>query len=152
MLKRLALTLLLIAPSFAWSQKFFPDITLDKIGNIEVVIRDSAVDGCWTNIKEVKNYAEGKLEIAGAKLFEPDNDLYLAGINNGFYIKVNAMRMDNGICFGNVSVFIGGLAMVRDILGIVKYSSTDAIAGDPKNLNISILNHVQTAINEWTVK
>jgi hypothetical protein len=86
MLKRLALTLLLIAPSFAWSQKFFPDITLDKIGNIEVVIRDGAVDGCWTNIKEVKNYAEGKLEIAGAKLFEPDNDLYLAGINNGFYI------------------------------------------------------------------
>ena len=69
MLKRLALTLLLIAPSFAWSEKFYPDITLDKIGNIEVVIRDGAVDGCWTNIKEVKNYAEGKLEIAGAKLF-----------------------------------------------------------------------------------
>ena len=152
MLKRLAFTLLLIAPSFAWSEKFFPDITLDKVGNIEVVIRDAAIDGCWTNIKEVKNYAEGKLEIAGAKLFEPDNDLYLAGINNGFYIKVNAMRTNDGYCFGNVHVFIGGLAMVRDILGFVKYSSADAIAGDPKNLNISVLNHVQTAINEWTVK
>lgn len=152
MLKRIALTLLLISPSFAWSEKFLADLTLDKIGNIEVVIRDSAVDGCWTNIKEVKNYAEGKLEIAGAKLFEQDNDLNLAGVNNGFYIKVNAMRMDNGYCFGNVQVFIGGLAMVRDIVGFLKYSDMSAIAGDPKNLNISVLNHVQTAIDEWTDK
>ena len=50
MLKRLALTLLLIAPSWAWSEKFTLDETLADIGSIKVVISDSAVDGCWTNI------------------------------------------------------------------------------------------------------
>lgn len=152
MLKRLALTLLLIAPSFAWSERFSWDKTLADIGSITVVIHDSAVDGCWTNIKEVKNYAEAKLEIAGAKLFEQDNDLYLAGIGNGFFIQVNARRLDSGYCFGSVQVFIGGAAMFLDVLGFFKYSSINAIAGNSENLNISVLNHVQKAISEWTVK
>ena len=33
-----------------------------------VLIVAGASGGCWTNIKETKNYAEGKLEIAGANL------------------------------------------------------------------------------------
>jgi len=63
------LILFLIAPNWGLATIFSPNVNLKDLGAIKVVISDMATGGCWTNIKEVKDYADGKLEIAGAGIF-----------------------------------------------------------------------------------
>ena len=70
---------LLIAPSWGWGVIFDPYVKLKDIGPMQVSMRDFASGGCWTNIKEVKDYAEDKLEIAGADLSFIGDDLPYAG-------------------------------------------------------------------------
>ncbi len=60
---------------------------------VYVDLADGATGGCWTNLKEVREYAEGKLKEAGFEISEPQD------ATARFQVMVNSTR-NNGVCSG----------------------------------------------------
>ena len=111
MLKRLALTLLLITPSLASAEiPFLYDESLTKDDlkelSVRVEIVDNAKGACWTNLKEVREYAEEKLRTFGVEKSETDimdTDLQTYWL----FVHVAALRTlqnNAGMCLGSVDV------------------------------------------------
>ena len=64
-MKKLFITFMFVflgSQASAWVLKEF---TPANVSSISVTIDDKATDACWTNISEVKRYAEDKLELSG---------------------------------------------------------------------------------------
>ena len=110
MLKRLALTLLLIAPSLAGAESFFLDesLTLDDLKSLDINVElgDGATGACWTNLKEAREYAEEKLRTAGLKV---SNVEYMNADKNSYWFVINvyAYRLNkdgSGPCVGNYDI------------------------------------------------
>ena len=110
MLKSLALTLLLIAPSLAGAESFFLDesLALDDLKSLDINVElgDGATGACWTNLKEVREYAEEKLRTAGLKV---SNVEYMIADKNSYWFVINvyAYRLNkdrSGPCVGNYDI------------------------------------------------
>ena len=94
-----------------------------SIGTISVGIADDAKDACWTNLREVREYAEEKLKIKGYNV--------VAEMGGGyeFAIKVKAFRSDAGTCIGEYSIQIwagntrNGVFGFHEIGGFTNYGT-----------------------------
>ena len=80
-------------------------------------IQDGATGACWTNLKEVREYAEEKLRTLGVKVSETK---YMTAEVNiyWFIIKVNARRLykdGSGPCYGNYSISLEGWATINEV-------------------------------------
>ena len=64
------MALLLIMPMKVMAVKYDPDATFKNIGPLKVLIYDLATGGCWTNIKEVRDYVIGQVELQVAKFYQ----------------------------------------------------------------------------------
>ena len=49
------------------NEKFF---TPDLVGDVQIYLSDRAVNGCWTNLKETREYAEEQLRMRGYTVTE----------------------------------------------------------------------------------
>ena len=47
------------------NEKFF---TSNLVGDVQIYLNDRAVNGCWTNLKETREYAEEQLQMKGYKV------------------------------------------------------------------------------------
>ena len=122
MLKRLALTLLLIAPSLAGADDsfFFEDqITKEYLEGLEVnvQIEDNATGACQTNLKEVREYAEEKLRTLGVKVSETG---YMVAEANLYWLTINvsAGRLyadGSGPCIGDYKISLIGWLKINDV-------------------------------------
>ena len=83
----------------AWVSKGFKP---NKVSQIAIVVKDDATNGCWTNIGEVKRYAEDKLELAGFEVFRGAVKGFLTDSNRFILrIDVNAARR-GGLCYCDI--------------------------------------------------
>ena len=57
------------------------------IKNVKIVIQDDIKDGCWTNLKEVREYTEEKLRIIDATSLSLDKNFKFNSINNSMLIQ-----------------------------------------------------------------
>ena len=142
-------------PNLSWAKVFDPYVTLKDIGPLKVGILDNASGGCWTNMKEAKNYAEGKLEIAGADLSYVGDEPSYAGKHSHFWITVYAVRLSNGLCVGHAEIFISGY-FFSDVkhkqgpaIGILRFSEQKYWMRNGKNMNTQVLDAIKTAVGEW---
>ena len=142
-MKLIVLILILVVPSWAGAQKFDKDITLTDVSPIFVDIDDASKDGCWTNIKEAKNYAEGQIEITGGKTIET-----LQGANSTFFITVVSTRNNIG-CYGNMTISVERPAYYEGHLVYVLFSEIAQIATGQKNFNSIALDEIKRAVSEW---
>jgi len=69
------LAMMLTFGSQAGADVFDTDFKLRKLASIGVSLYDGATGACWTNLKEVREYAEEKLSMKGAKI---DNEAYVS--------------------------------------------------------------------------
>ena len=115
-MRLVALILMLTIPNLAVGGVWGSDYNITNIGKIQVRLMDDATDGCWTNIKEVKVYAEDKLEMIGADVMPFNNLLPVAGKENTFdrFVGVNAEVSDKEIDSRAVSILRGTITHVRD--------------------------------------
>jgi hypothetical protein len=115
--------LLLSIPSQTHAEsRYFhdPKLTANDLRNLKpvnVILEDNAKGACWTNLKEVREYAEEKLRTKGITLgdkieFKPASDGYY-----NLYLQVDGRRLykDNtGPCVGSLSLrmigtdYVGG--------------------------------------------
>ena len=103
---KLASVLILLASNAAAEDSFFLDdnITVDYIKNLEVRVEllDGATGACWTNLREVREYAEEKLRTFGVKVSQteysnPEANIYWLNI----HVYAHRLYDDGtGPCFG----------------------------------------------------
>ena len=142
-MKRFALILCLILPSFVAAQKFDDKVKLNDIGPIVVELMDGATNGCWTNLMEAKNYAAGQIDIAGGKVVETAQEA-----SSVFVIYVQAQRMDDGLCFGGVLVSIYRPHNHNGVNALALFSQLMS-TGVQANFNNLALDVTKQAVQEW---
>ena len=142
------ISLLLIMPMKVIAEKYDEDATLRNIGPIYVHIQDNAKGGCWTNIKEVRDYVIGQVEARGGKTVPSSED---EGINVS--VSVTSFRLSQSkACVGNISVqFVTPTTAShnQDLFGFLFLSTHGSLSYNPDNFNIRVLEIVQEAFEEW---
>ena len=107
----------------AWVSKEFTPSNVDEI-NVQIV--DDAGEGCWTNIGEVKRYAEDKLELAGHNVYRKRKDGWTGFKHYKLRIQIIANRKQFKDCYGayNIKLYklnktdgVNGAFLVGEILG-----------------------------------
>jgi hypothetical protein len=145
---RFALLFTLLAPSLAWANDGFfvqQPITKEHLESLEVnvSIADNATGACWTNLKEVREYAEEKFRTLGVKVSE--TELMSADANiYWFTISVSASRVyqdGNGPCFGNYHIRLKGWTRINDVvhLAILGAKDTKPFIPSSETFNRSII-------------
>ena len=101
---------------------FFYDHTLTaervkNIGSVFVHLADNAGMGCWTNLKESREYAEEKLRIQGIEV--DDSNTYPSVLNKHYHftISVSAGRLTDrsSPCTGDIRVALLGYATINGV-------------------------------------
>ena len=147
----LLVALILMFGSPLGAKVWDPSFELKKVAFIAVTLQDAAVGACWTNLKEVREYAEEKLRMKGAKI---DNDAVIGEDWNtySFTINVNSARLysdGSGPCYGNVTVGLYTFSMVNGNLHIGSVGSVDFLQANRKNLNQTVIEAVRNFIDEF---
>jgi len=67
-MRLITLIFLLLAPGLVWATKTDPSMKIHDLGSIGIFVDDQMTGGCFTNIKEVRDYATGTIENKGGKV------------------------------------------------------------------------------------
>ena len=113
------------------------------IQDVYVVTADSAKGGCWTNLKNSREYAEEKLRSKGIKTrSEPGAEYILK-------IFVLAFRDKTGWCVGTVQTSLETLALVDDTMPVSATVGKRSILLQAKdNLNNEVLDTISKLISD----
>ena len=134
-MKKLLLTasilMLFATQASAWvSQDFKPS----NVDEMNVKIKDQADDGCWTNIGEVKRYAEDKLELAGYNVYRKKKDGFTGYKHYKLQIMVHSYRNASG-CWGAVEFLLYNQPEIEGIVGTFLAGKYDAVFSNYTNVN-----------------
>lgn len=128
-----------------WSNEEF---RLSDTKSVSVTLADDASDGCWTNLRETREYAEEKLRAKGANIVPQP----VAGLHNyELAVSVNAYRTKFG-CVANVNLQIRALIRVPNLKGdqlghfALVAGSNQLFSGYDK-MNNEVLNEVKEFIS-----
>ena len=114
MIRLLFSVLLLVSPCVATGLTYNVDLKkFDQFDEVKIFINDDVNGGCWTNLKEVREYSEEKVKMSGMTL----ND-------NGYHhytFVVNAIgRRSGGMCEGHITVGLySSIELEEDLVGLV---------------------------------
>lgn len=137
--------MLLLFPFEALAWKVDPQIRIPDLKKIHVALDDQASGGCWTNIRETRDYAAGKIEILGGTIEEKFETADFI-----FAIGVLASRAANNTCIGSINVkFFKVTRLPNQMGGFFVLSESSGITSDTKNMNNFVLEVVASGINEW---
>ena len=112
-----------------------------------VQLQDKATNGCWTNLKETRKYAEKKLRIKGIQTGDFDVPDFFS---NEFWlwIEVNAARTAAGHCTGYMSAELLSFFSLNDhFYTVSRHSLLDRAFIPSSNMNNDILDHVKDFFN-----
>ena len=115
----------------AWVSKGFVPSNVDEMN---VKIMDQANDGCWTNIGEVKRYAEDKLELAGHNVYRKRKDGFTGYKHYKLQIMVHSYRNASG-CWGAVEFLLYNQPESEGITGTFLAGKFDAVFSSATNAN-----------------
>ena len=118
-----------------------------NVSQIHVVINDSASDGCWTNIGEVKRYAEDKLRLAGFNVPEGNFEGYDDIKHYVFVISITAQR-NGGLCFGAIDLNIQRATSLNSIIGMFSLGAGSSIFSGMQNVNQGALEIIGNYMKE----
>jgi hypothetical protein len=115
------LALMLTTASQAAAETFFYDEDLgrDDFKSISVYVQivDGTLDACWTNLREVTEYAEEKLRSKGFKVTQDSKFMSASRKLYYFYIHVSGRKVferEDGPCPGTMSVSMSGWNRVNE--------------------------------------
>lgn len=130
-------TLVLMAsvPNVAEAAWVSPSLNPQTFGPVQVYLNDDATDGCWTNLGEVKTYAEDKLRGLGYMVFSESI--------RRFEISVNSQRMSNGQCYGNISIQMFRVEHVNGLSGFLLVVDGGSIFLRNENANNYVLDTIK---------
>ena len=113
-----------------------------SVGTIHVYLEDGAIGGYWTNLREVREYAEEKLRIAG---YSTTSDDIVFG--QRLSIKVTAYK-SNGQCVGSARAALVKPSYLAGFFGFYETGHHTILTNQNRNLNTEVISVVQELINE----
>ena len=121
--------------------------------SVTVTLNDFATGACWTNLKEVREYAEEKLKIAGLKVL-PNNDISDADTKlYTFAINLIAARVyadGSGPCVGSSSVEMAGWTFVNGLPHIAVLGRRQmSISSQRQNYNRSMIDVLEKVFADF---
>ena len=123
------------------------DFKLSNVDEINVKIVDQADDGCWTNIGEVKRYAEDKLELAGYNVYRKKKNGFTGYKHYKLQIMVHSYRNASG-CWGAVEFLLYNQTEIEGIVGTFLAGKYDAVFSNYTNVNQFALKAVGKFMKE----
>jgi hypothetical protein len=145
------IAMMLTFGSQAGADVFDTDFKLRKLASIGVSLYDGATGACWTNLKEVREYAEEKLSMKGAKI---DNEAYVSLEANryNFDIEVIGERLytdGTGPCYGNVILELYTVGHVNGSVHVISAGDLTHVRVTKVNLNRAVIEKVSQFIAEF---
>jgi hypothetical protein len=126
-----------LAPSESLSQPYYSsEANPSSIGTISVSIIDEANGACWTNLREVREYAEEKISSKGYNLVKEKGEYY-------FDINLNSFRVNNGMCVGSYKIQIASPTRKNGVFGFHEIGAASGVATMPDNFNRKMIELVQ---------
>ena len=119
-----------------------PDVNPKSVGTIYVHLEDDAKGGCWTNLREVREYAEEKLRIAGYSTTAEDN-VFQARL----WVKVLAYK-SNGQCVGAARAALVKPHKLEGVIGFHESGNHVILTNQNGNLNAAVISVVQDLIDK----
>lgn len=119
-----------------------------KSKRLYVMLQDHAIEGCWTNLREAREYAEEKLRMKGAIIQNDgwDSDTFLLEITVISFRNPNA----DSQCIGMIRVNISDMKYFNELnrrLALVSENSYALLHN--KNLNTQVLDRISVALAEF---
>ena len=112
---------------------------------VKVVLSDYATGACWTNLKEVREYAEEKLRGRGIKV--SDTEYMQAEYKTyWFNIIVSARRFyedGSGPCLGRIGINLKGWAYINNIRHKALLGEADVSLVTPENFNRYVIINLE---------
>ena len=107
--------------------------------------------GCWTNLKESREYAEEKLRIQGVEV--DDSKTYPSAIdkNYQFLISVSAGRLTDrsSSCTGHISVSLVGYSIVNGVGHLSYLGQQSARFVQYQNANMVVIDLLKEAFDTF---
>ena len=104
----------LISPSIVMGLPFNTELKeFDNFKEVRLVLLDSVNGGCWTNLKEVREYSEEKIKMSGMTLNDDGSHQY------SFVISSIGTKTE-GLCGGQITVGLyTQIQLSDDLFGLV---------------------------------
>ncbi len=141
-----AVCLLLTSMTASYSFGIVKQFTPNNVKSIRVNINDGASDGCWTNLMEVKRYAEDKLELAGYRIWKKSN--YDAADRDSYYLSITVTSQRKNYCYGSVAFQIYRTHWIDDVYGHFEVGSGGSVFIGQDNANQIVLRYLGLFFNE----
>jgi predicted TIM-barrel fold metal-dependent hydrolase len=156
-MRALFVVLMLMFGSQAGAAGFFvdPDISADDLSKISVTvfIDDNAKGACWTNLREVREYAEEKFRFKRVKVvpygkqFDPDSSAYM------FQISVAAYRNfanNAGPCVGHLFFKLSGWSLLHGVKHNIEMGyHLSKVHAESKNFNQQVLIYLENIFRQF---
>ncbi len=146
-MKKLLIAVMFVLFGSQVSASVFKDFVPANISKIHIEIVDRATEGCWTNIGEVKRYAEDKLRLAGFNVPEGNFEGYDDIKHYVFVISITAQR-NGGLCFGAIDLNIQRATSLNSIIGMFSLGAGSSIFSGMQNVNQGALEIIGNYMKE----
>lgn len=144
-----AALLLLGLASEGWADEFFFDsqFSSQDIRAVEVILRDDAKGACWTNLKEVREYAEEKFRANRIPLLTDTNIRLSVNQEYNYVVQVFGNRTfedGSGPCSGFISITLFNYVPINNRVHVaVAGQLVNGYLGVGSNLNREVIKAVQ---------
>ena len=151
-LRYFILIIALCLPSILTAKIWDDTAKVSDLGDVYVYIIDGATGGCWTNISESINYAEGKLKALGINVVKPQPGFPTVRQGTALIVNASLTRHEQGWCYGGINVgfqTIGYAVGNRNLFGLIEYSMVSMSVAGGNSANVNVINTIQQALDEW---
>lgn len=120
------------------------DVPPDVVGPVRVIGVDRTADSCWTNLDQVEDYAETRLERNGFDVVEEEVETAEGYV---LYVGVAADR-NNGACSGTVHILFAKPSWTEGEPGRHRVGPETSLFSSPKSANVFVLGKLRLFIDD----
>ena len=125
---------------------FIDDSFSIKGQKVVVGIYDEAKDGCWTNLGEVKRYAEDKLMLKGANVVYDMDD---ANLVLNILVKTIDIKEFPNNCIGKVEINLQKGVRSKGFKWMATMADSGVLFVDQKPINVQLLDEINRHIADY---
>jgi len=149
----LFLTIIFSNSVYAQSTVWSPDFRVSNVKFIDLNLLDDAKNGCWTNLKEVREYADEKLRMKGAVLGKFEQGSYANAYDNTYYFDISVAggrlyKDGTGPCIGSVNIFLHTMANINNNFHQAIMAGHKSRGVFQNNLNLYVITELQEILDK----
>ena len=150
-MKKLLSAVMVLFSTQAFAEEYSFDPFIDdgfsiKGQKVVVGIYDEAKDGCWTNLGEVKRYAEDKLMLKGANVVYDMDD---ANLVLNILVKTISIQEFPNNCIGQVEINLQKGVRNKGFKWLATMAESGVLFVDQKPINVQLLDEINSHIADY---